>query len=753
MPLSCSAPSGHPIAFHVDATGEIQNYETASREGIWWLPNDSISDYLILNNQGANPIQLELSLFDAAGRAFIQKISLGPRQTSRFSVRRLVQLGSLTGSYGGIKISTAAHAGSLDSLHFLFDTHAGFSALLKMFDHDPNTIITERDNAKTGVWTLRAPMLALSQPDPALAFPYGTTLQPQLFIRNTTSKLLTAALGFNWRGDSVTGKAQGPTLSLLPYETRRIDVAALQDGKIVPKDAHWTSVTVTTNSSPDEIMAVAASYDATLQRGAQTPFSDQLAFAWEGGMWEYDAQHNSLMTAGNGGTKSTRAALTLFYNHGTERYDLEQILQPDEQMWIDVGKLIREHVPDKNGKVLPADLSSGSYEFRDLNDKPGTLFEGRVVYEKTYGHVTYGCMICCDELHPWLTFNPLGILFSNTASNGVQSEDCNATPEDISDRFSGNWTTTNTNIATVDFYGTHSAVAVGSTTSGTSGPVMTQHGRICYNTLTPAGGGDNVNPTVTFGDTPLVPLGKPVQTTATVNPSTNTTPITLTISTTSGTGSATFGNGNSTMTITTTTSVTLLGVTASSTPDNMELDAKVGATIVGSMLFTVTAPINGAIPVNYRQTVFSVQPGAVLHFEYKWDSSSGNLADLSSCQVEEYVTFVGPNPYPWASPPYLPNQSVTWPSTGMTPISATYGGLQDNHGHADGWLTPYKYNAASSDQVYQFQCPYYQNNQWVQLMPISGQIAITRVVNLTNGNTPWTYQITKSGYSTSMNLP
>jgi len=47
-------------------------------------------------------------------------------------------------------------------------------------------------------------------------------------------------------------------------------------------------------------------------------------------------------------------------HQGTQRYDLEQTLQPDEQMWIDVGKLIREHAPDKNGKTLPADLTSGS---------------------------------------------------------------------------------------------------------------------------------------------------------------------------------------------------------------------------------------------------------------------------------------------------------------------------------------------------------------------------------------------------------
>ena len=57
-------------------------------------------------------------------------------------------------------------------------------------------------------------------------------------------------------------------------ETRRIDVAALQAGGTLPKDANWASVTLTTNGLPDELMAVAASYDKTLQYGAQTPFSD-----------------------------------------------------------------------------------------------------------------------------------------------------------------------------------------------------------------------------------------------------------------------------------------------------------------------------------------------------------------------------------------------------------------------------------------------------------------------------------------------
>jgi hypothetical protein len=496
---------GHAIAFHMDAMGESQDLQVGSREGIWWLPKDTTSDYLILSNQGQNTLPLDLSLFDASGKQARQKVLLAPAETTRYSIRKLILASGLTGSYGGIKISTSAHAGSLDTLHFLFDEAAGFSAILKMFDYDPNAKLEERDYARTAAWTLRAPMLALSNPDPALAFPPGTKLLPQLLLRNTTAKPIDAALRFNWRTAASTGKAPGPAVRLAPYETRRIDVAALQDASILPKEANWTSVTITTNSKPDELMAVAASYDSTLRYGAQTPFSDQLTYRWEGGMWEYDPYHSSIITAGNGGTKPTQAAFTIFYNQGTQRYDLEQTLQPDEQMWIDIGKLIREQVPDKNGKALPLDLTSGSYEFRDLtNTGVGTLFEGKVIYDKTYGHVAYGCAACCgyDALNPVLQYDPLSLAVGSTAGQHVDVPDMcqGGAPADVSTSFYRNWTTGS--IATVDDYGTHTGVSAGSTTSQTSGFLNDNNPRLrCPAMGTNPRGGVNVKPTISGPNT------------------------------------------------------------------------------------------------------------------------------------------------------------------------------------------------------------------------------------------------------------
>ncbi len=231
-------------------------------------------------------------------------------------------------------------------------------------------------------------------------------------------------------------------------------------------------MTLTSNALPDELMAVAASYDQTLKYGAQTPFSDQLSHEWKGGMWEFDPYHDSIITAGNGGTQPTQAAFTIFYNQGAQKYELEQTLQPDEQMWIDVGKLIQLAMPDKNGNVLPRSLTSSSYEFRDLTHAGvGTLFEGKVIYDKTYGHAAYGCATCCGYSSAILWYDPILLYLPNPPEpDGVDGYNpCDLQYEDVSSVFYGSWTSLATSVVTVDYYGSHTPQGAGSTTTETNG--------------------------------------------------------------------------------------------------------------------------------------------------------------------------------------------------------------------------------------------------------------------------------------------
>lgn len=82
-------------------------------------------------------------------------------------------------------------------------------------------------------------------------------------------------------------------------------------------------------------------------------------------MWQVDSTHDSLVAIGNGSNKQADAELTLFYNHGSEQYTIVQTLAPEQQMMVDVGKLIHNQVPDKAGHVLPPDVTWGAYRIRE----------------------------------------------------------------------------------------------------------------------------------------------------------------------------------------------------------------------------------------------------------------------------------------------------------------------------------------------------------------------------------------------------
>ncbi|MGH6848484.1 MAG: hypothetical protein ACREC0_13925 [Methylocella sp.] len=107
-------------------------------------------------------------------------------------------------------------------------------------------------------------------------------------------------------------------------------------------------------------------------------------------------------------------------------------------------------------------------------------------------------------------------------------------------------------------------------------------------------------------------------------------------------------------------------------------------------------------PVNFRQVSPGVaMPDGVLHFEYSWDSSTGDLADLKDCKVGENVMYPGSaDPFPWPCPPFAaattPNPTILW-------VSGTVGNAEDNHKHKR-FLVPYVANACNATQTYRYMC-------------------------------------------------
>jgi hypothetical protein len=174
-----------------------------------------------------------------------------------------------------------------------------------------------------------------------------------------------------------------PALNLGAYETRQIEVGLIQKQLGIPAEAHWALVTLSTPASPDTLMAVAASYDNTGRYGMQTLFSDVLGGHFVGGEWRADATHNALAAVTNGGNHSTEVLLTLHYDGGKQKYEMRRTIKPGDQMWLNFADLIHNRVPDRKGHVLPADLTSATYDLQDLSSGPGSLLDGSLLVDNT----------------------------------------------------------------------------------------------------------------------------------------------------------------------------------------------------------------------------------------------------------------------------------------------------------------------------------------------------------------------------------
>lgn len=201
------APSiqGEPIAFPVRVRpappkGEawVHSSRPGSLEGIWWQPRSGLKDVLAISNSSQGKINGTLSLFDAGGKHWSEPLSFAPYQTQRMSISDLLLKAGLSGSYGGIELNVPAAARALAGVHFMYDEASAFSASLEMFSRDPNATIRERTGSDAAQWTLRAPTLALSAPDPALGLPAEIALQPTILVRNTTSNKIWANIILSW---------------------------------------------------------------------------------------------------------------------------------------------------------------------------------------------------------------------------------------------------------------------------------------------------------------------------------------------------------------------------------------------------------------------------------------------------------------------------------------------------------------------------------------------------------------------------
>jgi hypothetical protein len=230
---------------------------------------------------------------------------------------------------------------------------------------------------------------------------------------------------------------------------------------------------------PDDLIALAISVDSSGRYNLATRFTGGIGGHFVGGEWPVDANHNEIAAITNIGANPTNALLTLHYDNGEKHYEMQQAIQPGDQMWVNVAELVRNRVPDRKGNTLPADLSSVTYDLRDLTPGGHGLMVNALATDASHGPGAvplYG--LCCGYSN--LTFDPseVTIPIGGNDSPSVMGEDeCNQEENDISPSFTS-WVSNAPGIAKLT-YKKVQGLAEGSTTGLANGNVFISAGGYC----------------------------------------------------------------------------------------------------------------------------------------------------------------------------------------------------------------------------------------------------------------------------------
>jgi hypothetical protein len=154
-----------------------------------------------------------------------------------------------------------------------------------------------------------------------------------------------------------------------------------------------------------------------------------------------------------------------------------------------------------------------------------------------------------------------------------------------------------------------------------------------------------------------------------------------------------------------------------------------------------------AKPMNFRQVNAYDAGGGVLRFDYAWDSSTGNLQDLSACTVGELVRFPS-NPFTWPRPWLAESGSPA----GGQPSNGSVGMIPDANWVKDPppVVRPYLATGFPVTQYFIYTCPCSTAPGTVKTL--AGPITITRAVS-PNADGTWKGCVTKSGLTACVLLP
>jgi len=579
-PLTAVAES-EDEADHVYLNSYAQSAEEywsgTAYDAVVWAPSEGTKGFVSIINTSFEPKTVHVSFLVDGQAEQLHGIEIGPRQTYFLPIDDLIARSRKSGA--GIHIEYDEYPGDVVVEGQIFNQQTGFAKYIHFADVSLNYPSA----------TLRTHFALLGEQPAEEGYPAGVSFHSVAAVRNIDTVSLSVTPTVRFFQDGAVRTIPLNPLPLAPGESRIVDLSQAQGKGLLPADVHQASLELVPPNNSGKIVAELFNFDNGTGGYVVGPSFTSYPNRDTASIWRTDGTFQTEIMVENTAADDDTVSLKVFSGDGPS-YLKKFPITAGGLLKINVKELQQQGVADDNGHLLQG-TSGILYVAGSRNTKSKLSFD-KIIHSADEANYVGLPPNPCDYVQEVFIFmdfsggqNPYPVMNGYMWSiSGEQDE-------------AGGFTvSSNTSIAQVSQNASGDTVTF-TWPQGSQSPVTLSYGPVNVETedCDACTGGpvpvqsDTVTPppSVSFSNISGVSVGQTANTTATVTPSNNTTPISLSIS-----GGAAIVSP--TGTFTTTTNVVVKGLsagTATLTATVTNPDGGTGTETVGSTSFPVQVPV------------------------------------------------------------------------------------------------------------------------------------------------------------------
>ncbi|HSS95969.1 MAG TPA: hypothetical protein VLK33_03005 [Terriglobales bacterium] len=341
-----SVPSIPPV----DTTHPPGKASVQTLEGLWWKQEPNVSGFVSLLNTSSQAITVNLQLLDSSNNVFATHASaVSPHGMKTVNLDELLTTTSLS---GGIQMTFTGQKSDLQIYGGLQDRNVGYSAKLPF-------VAVPDATAQQNSLTITELGLMAGAADPMMSFPVGTTFTPYSVLRNTSDAPISVTPALWWMQGGAPHSASSPSLTLLPHQSRSLDVMSLISSSGLKNLNGAVNLMLDVQGKTSGLIAVAGSVDQTntyvfevIPKAVLESASKSLSY------WSTGNGDDTMVTLWNPADEAQDFSFKLIYTGGHYAYPIH--LAPRESRTFNISEIIHSQIPDAEGNTVPVSVQDGS---------------------------------------------------------------------------------------------------------------------------------------------------------------------------------------------------------------------------------------------------------------------------------------------------------------------------------------------------------------------------------------------------------